>query len=179
MIAKKLSILSVVIAVFVVAPFAGTASAAPELRIAYVDLQKALAESKAGKKAQKSYEQEVKQAQAKIDKKKDEFEKLRASFQSQRDSLNKEALAEKEEKLLAMEKDIKRSFTDSQETLRRKNAQIVNELVKDVRKVVDEVGKAKNFTFILEKNAQAVLYTDSSLDITDEVVAKFNSIRND
>ena len=158
-----------------------TGQAAPALadsgmRVGYVDLQKALSASKAGQKAQKGYEIEVKKAQAAIDQKKEEFDQLRKSFDKQRESLNDKARQDKEEELLAMERDLKRSFKDSQDTLRRKNTVLVADLMKQMRTAVEFVGRDQNFTIILEKGSQAVLYADNKIDITDEVVSKFDEL---
>lgn len=125
------------------------AHAAPELKVGYVDMQKALAATDAGKDAQKKYEAEVKKLQAKLDDKKGDFEKLQGSYQKQKDSLSDKAKTEKEEELLAHEKELKRTFQDSQETLRRKNAQLVGELLEKMRKIVDEFGKNEGYTVIL------------------------------
>lgn len=154
--------------------FVPTASA-EEFRLAIVDMQRALAESKAGKSAQKEYEVEVKSAQAKLDKKKGEFEALKKNLEKQRESLNEQALLSKEEELIALEKDIKRSFRDAQEMLRRKNATIVADLVKEIRKIVEDLGRKEGYSLILEKNAQAVMYSDSSFDVTDKVVQHFDA----
>jgi outer membrane protein len=145
------------------------------MRLGYVDLQRALTESRVGKKAQKEYETAVKKAQGDLDIKKSEFEKLRESFTKQRESLNADALQKKEEELMEKERDIKRSFKDSQERLRRTNAQMVGDLMKDLRVAVEAVGKSKSLTVILEKGSQAVLYASDEIDVTDEVVEKFNA----
>lgn len=150
------------------------AAAAPELRVGFVDLQRALASSEAGKDAQKKYEAEVKKLQARLDDKKNEFEKLRQAYQKQKDSLNDKARQDKEEELLAREKELKRTLQDSQDALRRKNAQLVGELVERLKKVVDTYGKSEGYTIILEKGGQAVLFADTSIDVTDDVVKKFD-----
>lgn len=157
-----------------VALSAQSAFAAPEVKLGYVDLQRALTESTKGKAAQKDYEKAVQSAQSKLDEKKGEFERLRDSFSKQQASLNPDALQKKEEELLEKERDIKRSFKDSQEKLRRTNAQMVGDLMKELRSAVEAVGKEKGLTVILEKGSNAVLYADNDIDITDEVVARFN-----
>lgn len=156
---------------------AAQALASPDLRVAYVDVQKALSSSKAGADAQKRYEGELKRAQSQIDSKKSEYEKLQQSLEKQRASLNAKALSDKEEELISMEKDLKRSFQDKKEELRRENMRLVGELVNRIRKVVDDYGKEKGFTLILERGSQSVLYADSSIDITEEVVKRFDSAK--
>jgi len=150
---------------------------AADFKVAYVDMQKALASSSAGKDAQKKYEAEVKKLQAKLDDKKGEFEKLKSAYEKQKESLNDKAKQEKEEDLLSREKELKRTFQDSQEKLRRTNSQLVGELVEKLRKVVEEVGQAGGYTLILERGGQSVLFADSKIDITDSVVEKFDRLK--
>ncbi|MCB0344547.1 MAG: OmpH family outer membrane protein [Bdellovibrionales bacterium] len=153
--------------------FAPTAQAA-DLRVAFVDMQRALSESEAGSKAQKDYEKVVKEAQDELNSKKADFDRQQEKYSKQKNSLSSTAKTERQEKLLSMERDLKRSFQDQQESLRRKNAQLVGGLVRELRDVVSQVGKKEGFTVILEKGSQAVLYADNSIDITDEVIKEFN-----
>jgi outer membrane protein len=148
--------------------------AAADTKIGVVDIQKALAASKIGQDAQKKYEGELKKSQTEIDQKKGEYEKLQSTIEKQKSSLNPKALAEKEEQLLSLEKDLKRSFQDKKEELRRENMRIVSELVGKIRKIVDGLAKENGYTLVVEKNGQGVLYADAKYDITDEVVSKFD-----
>lgn len=164
---------SALFAVFLIT--AQTTSAAADIKIAVVDIQKALASSKIGQDAQKKYEIELKKAQGQIDKKKGEYDQLQSSLEKQRGSLNSKALAEKEEQLVSMEKDLKRSFQDKREELRRENMRLVGELVGKIKKIVEVLAKDEGYTIVLEKNAQGALYADSKIDITDGVVKKFDA----
>ncbi|HQH26095.1 MAG TPA: OmpH family outer membrane protein [Oligoflexia bacterium] len=155
--------------------FVAPAWAAPEVRIGVVDMQRVLASSKEGVKAQKSYETEVKKAQEEVDKKKSEYETLKKSFDKQRDSLNDSARTQKEEELISMEKEVTRSFQDAKEQLRRKNMTIVSDLVKTIRKVVEKIGENDGYTLVLEKSAQGVLFAAESTDITEKVIEQYNS----
>jgi outer membrane protein len=148
---------------------------AEDLKVGVVDIQKALELTKSGQKVQKEFKTEVDQEQKDIDKKKTEYEKLKDSVTKQKGSLNEKALADKEEELLGMEKELKRSFQDSQEKLRRKNAVVVGELVKQMRVIIEAMGKEKGYSVILERSGQNLLFADGSLDITEEVVKRFDS----
>ena len=170
---SKISLFVVMLSALVLS--AGSLRAEDSLRVGFVDLEQALSASKAGASAQKQYETSVRSAQGKLDKKKKELERLQKEFVKQRESLSEDARLSKQEKLIGLEKDLKRSFQDSQEALQRQNAQLVGDLIKKIRKAVKEVGEEKGFTLILEKGDKAVLYADSAIDITGEVVKKFNA----
>ena len=164
-----------ILAVAVISLFVSArAEASPDVKVGYVDVQKALSASKLGTEAQKKYEEQVKKEQAKLDTKKGEFEKAQADYAKQKDSLSEKARGEREEKLLTMERELKRSFQDLQEQLRRENMKLVGELVKKIKEIVDEMGKKDGYTVILEKGAQSVLYADTQIDLTDRVVKQFD-----
>ncbi len=159
---------------FFVSPFVAAAEKQGKLKVGIVDLQKVLASSKAGHKAQEKFKAETKDAQAKLDKKKQAFDKLKEDFQKQQKTLSASARDSKQEKLIQMDKDLKRSVQDLQEGLQRKNNQLVAGLVTDVRGVIQTVGKEKGFTVIFERGSQSVLYADNTVDITNEVVQAFD-----
>jgi len=152
------------------------AFAAPDANsIAYVDLKRAVWESKAGKQAQSELKREFNDAQKSIDSKSKELEKLKGNLNSKRDSLKVSAVIKKEEELIEKEKSLKRSFVDSKESLRRKEGLLKVELIQAIRKVTAEIGKEKKFSIILESGDNSVLYADSSIDITDEVIKRFDA----
>ena len=146
-----------------------------ELKVAVVDLQKALATSKAGKKAQADYQKEVEKAQSSINTKKKDFEEKRASLKKLKDSLNKKAIQKKTSEIAKIEKELQKSYRDSQQNLRKKNATVVSELIKKMRVVIDKIGAEEKLSLILEKGSQALLYSAGAEDITDKVVSKFDS----
>jgi outer membrane protein len=142
--------------------------------IAVVDIERALAVSEAGQNAQKDYQKEVKARQKELDAKKAKFDKLKESLEKQHKSLSKEALREKAAELDRMDKEVTRLYQDSQEELRRRNAVIVADLLRDLRKVVLAFGKENNYKMILDKGSDALLFADKTVDVTQEVIDRFN-----
>jgi Skp family chaperone for outer membrane proteins len=57
--------------------------------------------------------------------------------------------------------------------LRQKENEMTGLILRDLEKVVAEVGKNEKFTLILERSQ--VLYTDQGIDITTKVIDLFNS----
>ena len=163
------------IVVGLVAASFAPAIAAADMKVGIVDLEKALSASKAGGDAQKQFEAQLKRAQAGIDAKKSEIQKQRDSFDKQKESLNGKALADKQDSIMNMEKELKRTFEDKQDELRRERARLFGELLKKMRKVVDELGESDGYTLILERSNQSVLFSSSAIDITDKVVKRFDS----
>ena len=151
-----------------------TSANAEEIRVGYVDMQRAIDESRVGRQAKKEFEEEYGKTKTVLEQKKQEFENLKGAFAKQHDSLNEQARREKQEKLISMEKDLKRSFQDSEDMLRRKNSALLSELVKQLRDVVADYGREQGFTLILEKGAAPVLFADNRIDVTGDVVKLFD-----
>ena len=64
-------------------------------------------------------------------------------------------------------------MADHQQELRAKNNEMMSEILKELEKIVNEVGKADKFTLILERSQ--ILYSDQGIDITSRVIETYNS----
>jgi outer membrane protein len=66
-----------------------------------------------------------------------------------------------------------RGMQDLQQELRQKEGEMTAEILRELEKIVNEVGKAEKFTLILERTQ--ILYTDQAIDITNRVIEAYNS----
>jgi outer membrane protein len=66
-----------------------------------------------------------------------------------------------------------RAMGDQQQELRQKEGEMTGDILKELEKIVVEVGKADKFTIILERSQ--ILYSDQATDITNKVIEVFNS----
>ena len=147
-----------------------TAVAAQEIKIGYVDLQRALNESKAGQKARESFKKDVDKYQLDLKKQKDDLETLR-------EQLEKKALVMKEDERRSMEldyqrraRDFERSYKDSQGELQLKDNQLTAEILKGISEIVREFGKEEGYTLILENSSSTVLYSAQDADLTERII---------
>jgi outer membrane protein len=149
-----------------------TSASAQEIKIGYVDLQRALNDSEAGQKAKGEFKKQVDKLQA--DQKKDELDGLK-------DRLEKKALVMKDEERREMEKDyqrklrdFERDYKDSQGELQLKDNELTRDLLVELQRVIAEYGKNGNYTVILELSSSSVLYGDPKVDLTDQIIAAYN-----
>jgi outer membrane protein len=151
---------------------------AAELKVAVVDMQRALNESEAGKKAKD-------QVKAKFEKAQDQLKRQRDELDKARDDFDKKALVLKEEQRRDMEKefelkslDFKRKYEDFQRDLKRTDAELTSGIVEQLYGIVAEYGQQKGHTLVLEASGGVLLYFDKSVDITDEVIKLHNANPN-
>jgi outer membrane protein len=147
---------------------------AQEIKLGYVDLQRALNDSESGKRAKERFKKEVDRLQGSLQKQKSELEGLK-------EQLDKKSLVMKEEERRNLEKDyqkrlrdFERSYKDSQGELQQQDNELTASLLRDLQKVIEEYGKARSYTMILERSSSSVLYGADSVDLTDDIIAEYN-----
>ena len=148
---------------------------AAELRIAVVDMQRALNECDAGKKAKD-------QVKAKFEKSQDDLKRQREDLDRRKEEYERKATVLKEEERRNLEKDLetrtldfKRKFEDFQRDLKRTDAELTSSIVEDLYGVVRDYGAKNTYSLVLEASSGALLYGDNALDITDEIVKLYNA----
>jgi outer membrane protein len=149
--------------------------AAADVKIGYVDLQRALNESAAGKKAKEDFRGQVERLESQLKGKKDELDKLKSDLETKgtvmADAQRKKLETEFEQKRL----DLKRRFEDSQAELQKKDQELTGRIIQDLQAIIKEVGDRDGYTLILELGSSPVLYYKKSSDITDDVLSVYNS----
>ncbi len=151
--------------------------AVAEVKIGIVDYQKALETSAEGKKAKALFSKKVEKAQEELKMRQEELDKLKAELDRQAGILSEEARAEKEKTYQYKLRDFQRLYKDSQEELQREDAELSDKILKGLQAVVEKLGKQDNYHLILEKSHGGVLFSDSSVDITDKVIKMYDEMQ--
>lgn len=168
---KRFAVLSVLLILLGVSVHAG---AAENVKIAYVDLQEALNSSDAGKEAKALFKTEVDRIQAQIDVKQKELKKLKDELEKQGLLLSPETRNAREKEYQEKLKNFQRFVQDSQEELQNKDAKLTRKVLMELHEVIIKFGKEKGYTAIFEKGESNLLYAPKEIDITSEVVKRYN-----
>lgn len=147
---------------------------AAEAKIGYVDLQKALNLSEAGKTAKQQIEKKVKDYEQQINQRKEELKKAKDDLEKQALLLSEDARSSKEREYQQKLKDFQRFTKDIQDELQQRDNDFTHKILDDLIKVVAEIGKKEKYTVILEKNQSSLVYADPAIDMTDQVIKEFN-----
>jgi outer membrane protein len=152
----------------------GTVRAA-ELRIAVVDMQRALNDCDAGKKAKD-------QVKSKFEKSQDQLRRQREDLDRMKDDYDRKALVLKDEERRNLEKDLesrglefKRKYEDFQRDLKRTDAELTSSIVEELYGIVRDYGAKNGYSLVLEASSGALLYNDKTVDVTDEIVKLHNA----
>ena len=149
--------------------------AAAEFKAAVVDMQRALNECDAGKKAKDQVKAKLERSQESLKRERDDLDRRKADSE-------KKALVLKEDERRNLERELenrglefKRKYEDFQRDLKRTDAELTSGIVEELYGIVRDLGERNRYTMVLEASSGQLLYADKSIDVTDEVVRLHNS----
>lgn len=156
--------------------FGGSVSAgAEELKIGVFDMQKIMRDSK--KIA--AYREKFGVA---MEEKRKQFEAKQAAVRQGEDALASESasLSAKDRKTLedrhaAEVRELKRMRDDVDAELQKMDRALTQQVFVDLTSVVTAVGEKEGYDLVFEKTASGVAYTRAKLDMTDKVIAVYDS----
>ena len=148
-------------------------SAQERMKIGYIDVQRVIAESQSGKRAKERFQAQVKKAEADVLKERQELERIKGDLDKKGPLLKEEERRNMETDLQKRSVILQRSMNDYQQDLRQKENEMMQDILKEVEQIVNEVGKAEKFTLIFERSQ--IIYSDQGIDITSKVIETYNS----
>lgn len=165
---KRFTIVLVALLLFVTPAFA-------EMRIGYVDLQKALNLSKAGAEAKSEIAAQAKEYEIEFKIKEGEFLKLKGELEKQAALLSDSA---KQEKLQVYQKsvaDLQKFQQDAQRKLQQEDGKLTQVILKDLSVILETMGKEGKYSMILERSESGLVYIAEDInDLTDDLIASYD-----
>jgi len=150
---------------------------AAQTTVALIDVQRVVRESDRGKE---SFQKLSELQAAKLDEakaKQQEIDALRDQFGKQRLTLSQEKLEELRKQIEDKQIVLKRFQDDAQRELENAQRKELEKLEATIMPVVDQVGKEKGLTLIFDKFRAGLLYADEAVDITDDVIQRYNTMQ--
>ena len=169
--ARLFTIMTLVLAV----SFAGMATAAAEVKIGYVDLYRALENVEEGQRIRRQLEREFQRRQTQLDEKQQEVMQLHQELERQAMMLSAEARQQKAIELQEKMAELQQLYLTLQQELAQQEAQAMRGVFEQMRTIVQEIGREGNFTIILERTETSILYSVDGLDLTDQLIRRFNA----
>ena len=151
------------------------APALAETKVAYVDLQKALNTSKAGVQAKTEISDLVKKYEAEFKGKQEELVKMKGDLDKQASLLSETARADKEREYQKNVVELQRFQKDVKDEVQQKDAEHTKRILNELFEILQKIGKDGKYSMILEKNEGAVIYADPSVDVTDELIKRYDA----
>jgi outer membrane protein len=165
---------------FAVVLLAGVAAAVraqetPKLTVAVIDVQQVVNESAAGKETMGRLRKLQDDKLAEGRKMSDDLEALKKQLATQRATLTDAKVAEIEKQIEDKQVELQRFSDDTKQQLQDAQRKELDALEKQIMPIIDELGREMKLQLIFNKFQSGLVYADDAVDITEQVVRRFNS----
>ena len=148
---------------------------AAEQKIAVVDMQRALNECDAGKRAKDQVKAKFERSQNQLKKQREDLDRLKEDYERKATVLKDEERRNLEKDLESRGLEFKRKYEDFQRDLKETDAELTKSIVEELYELVRDYGEKHGYTLVLEASSGALLYNDKAVDVTDEIVKLHNA----
>ncbi len=149
--------------------------AAAQSRVAVIDVQRVVAESDPGKEA-------IQKLKAISDAKVQEGQALQQEMAALQEQFNKQRFTVSEQRLAEMTKEledkniaIRRFEDDAKRELEEARRRELGGLEGQILPIINQIGVEEGITVIFNKFQSGLVYADEAVDITDDVIRRFNT----
>ncbi|MBI5874263.1 MAG: OmpH family outer membrane protein [Deltaproteobacteria bacterium] len=164
----RIGIMAIIVAVI----FSGAAMAA-EVKIGYINLQKALNDCLAGKEAITELEAETKKRQEQVDAKQEELKKLNEEVDKKKAVWSEDMREQKQKELQAKMQEFQRFYLQSNDDLKRREQEKKTVIIKDLIELAKPMAKEKGYTFLFE--LQGLIYGPPEADLTADLIKVYDA----
>jgi outer membrane protein len=150
------------------------APARAEVKLAYVDVQRALNECQAGKNAKADFRVKVQGVEQKLQGEENEVARLKDELEKKGMLMKPEQRQSLQDEYVNKAKNFERNYKDDKDDLEHKDQEITSMIIHDLAEVIRNVGEKNGYTMVLEKGS--ILWGTPSIDITDQVIRTYNGM---
>ena len=143
------------------------------VKFGVVDMQQVILSVEEGKTARAQLEAEIKAKEQELGKQKEELDKLNNEWKNQAALLSEDARMKKQQEFQEKFMGLRNSEMEFQANIKRKEQKATQQIAMKVAQLVDKIGKAKKLTGVFETNSAGLLYLESPVDLTQEVITEY------
>jgi len=143
-------------------------SFAKDMRVGYVDVFKVFQDYKKTQDYEKELDAKKTRQEARLKSKEEEIKNMQNGIDALKDDQKEKARDKMNQAAVALDSEVRQVGNDLQKERESK----MKELVDDVNKIVSEYAQKKGFDLVMNKTA--VLYGDSSMDVTADILSIAN-----
>ena len=150
-------------------------AAVPDIgKVAVIDMQRILNETSAGKKARKDLESSSLAKQKKLDKRRQKLE----ADQAKLGQMQGDALMQAQEKLQRDYYELQSMYMTLQQELAQQEAQTLEKMYQNCQSLAKDLAKDFSLDLIMIRDQSTVLYVGSGVDLTEEVIKRYDKKYN-
>lgn len=149
------------------------ASASAEIKIGYIDMQKAIQDTSTGKKAKVELEGEFNKKKKDLEKKEADLKKMNDDLEKKSMVLTDDVKAQRQQELQAEMMKYRELVARSQQDIQKRERDLTVPIVEKLRSILDGIAKKESYTVVLEKSENSVMWADKQIDLTERIVKDY------
>jgi outer membrane protein len=138
-----------------------------------VDMQQVILSVEEGKTARSQLEAEIKAKESELGKQKEELDKMNNEWKNQAALLSEDARMKKQQEFQEKFMTLRNAEMEFQANIKRKEQKATQQIAMKVAQVVDQIAKQKKLVAVFETNSAGLLYLESPVDLTQEVITEY------
>lgn len=142
--------------------------------IGFVDVQRILTDSDAGRIARGLLEQSTKRMRAQLDNLRQQAEELQNKYESQKAILKPDAREKLEREIMEKQMELRQALQQSQLELQNRDAELTASILDELKPIIDKLAKERQIDVVMEKGEAGVLYAAERFDLTDVVLKRYD-----
>jgi outer membrane protein len=143
------------------------------LKIVFVDMDKIISTSNAGKKAQSSMDKFAKKENQKFDNIEADLKKKEQDILNQKNIISKEELDKKVKSFQAEILKLRKEKIEFNRNIIKKNKNATNKMVNEINKILTQYASDNSVSLVIQK--KNIIIGKTELDITPEILKEFNN----
>lgn len=148
-----------------------------ELKLGWVNVQKAIESTSSGKKLKRSLDAEAKKLQKKLSKKEKDLKKMGEDLEKKKSLLSPEVLRQKQVEFQEEMLKYRELAQKSSLTLQKKQQNLLAPVEKLLKKAIDQVSVKGGFNMVFQKgNPSFLLWANNKHDLTQKVVKTYEKL---
>jgi len=159
--------------VFVALLLGASTALADEMKIGFVDMQRALNETEDGRKAKAQLKKVFDQKQKELDEQQEDLKKAIEDLDKKRTLLPADKVREKEAELQGRMQKVQQTYLRHQQDLQAKEQEATAKIFERMNRIIAKIASAENFSMVFDR--AGIVFAKPHLDMTNELIRRYNS----
>jgi outer membrane protein len=143
------------------------------VRVGVIDVQRAVAQTEDGLRAQATLKKLFESRQQQLDAKQKDLQRQKEEIDKQSRVLSKEALQKRVDDWQKQMMDLQQIFLEYNKELEKKQKELTDPVIEKVMVIIKRIATTENIDIVIDKNTTA--YVRTELDLTDRAIQAYNS----
>jgi len=173
---KRLAICTVSAALAVlISGILSRAARAEDLKLGFVDLQRALMETEEGRKARADLKKIFDQKQKELDEQQSDLKKKIDDLDKRRTLLGADKVKQIEGELQGQMQKVQQTYMRHQQELSAKEQEATGKIFERMQRIIAKISVTENFTMVFDRQQAGLVFAKPHLDLTNEVIRRYNA----